>query len=98
MDTFTSLLAGFAIFSILGNLAHNLNMEIGDVIKGGPGLAFVSYPNAIAHFDYVPQVSKENPRVLKIIYNKSLEVCMIFSSHRHPKSVNNLKNKLPGNF
>lgn len=58
LDTFTSLLAGITIFAILGNLAHNLNIDnIGEVVKSGVGLAFVSYPDAIAKFDFVPQVN-----------------------------------------
>lgn len=57
LDTFTSLMAGFTIFGILGNLAHELGTEdIGDVVKGGTGLAFVSYPDAIAKFTVLPQV------------------------------------------
>ncbi|XP_071444037.1 sodium-dependent nutrient amino acid transporter 1-like [Hetaerina americana] len=57
MDTFTSLLAGFTIFSILGNLAHELGIEdIGEVVKGGTGLAFISYPDALAKFGVAPQV------------------------------------------
>ncbi|XP_071444225.1 sodium-dependent nutrient amino acid transporter 1-like [Hetaerina americana] len=57
MDTFTSLLAGFTIFSILGNLAYESGVsDISQVVKGGAGLAFISYPDAIAKFQYVPQV------------------------------------------
>ncbi|XP_053698878.1 sodium-dependent nutrient amino acid transporter 1 [Sabethes cyaneus] len=57
LDTFTSLLAGMTIFSILGNLAHNLGIEdISKVVKSGTGLAFISYPDAIAKFDVVPQL------------------------------------------
>lgn len=56
MDTFTSFLAGVTVFSILGNLAHESNVDVTDVISGGPGLAFVSYPDAIAKFDVVPQL------------------------------------------
>lgn len=56
MDTFTSLLAGVTIFAILGNLAHESGKSIQDVVQGGTGLAFVSYPEAIAKFDVVPQV------------------------------------------
>ncbi|PSN34958.1 Sodium-dependent nutrient amino acid transporter 1 [Blattella germanica] len=58
LDTFTSLLAGCTIFSILGNLMHELDIKdsnIKDVVQGGTGLAFVSYPDAIAKFDVVPQ-------------------------------------------
>jgi solute carrier family 6 (neurotransmitter transporter, glycine) member 5/9 len=56
MDTFTSLLAGFTIFSILGNLAHEKNVDISEVVGGGSGLAFISYPETIAKFEHVPQV------------------------------------------
>lgn len=56
-DTFTSLLAGFTIFAILGNLAKELDIPIDKVIKSGTGLAFVSYPMAIAKFDLAPQVT-----------------------------------------
>jgi solute carrier family 6 (neurotransmitter transporter, glycine) member 5/9 len=57
LDTFTSLLGGFTIFGILGNLAHNVGGDIKDVVKsGGAGLAFISYPDAISKFTFVPQV------------------------------------------
>lgn len=57
LDTFTSLLAGFTIFAILGNLASNLDTTIENVVKtGGTGLAFISYPDAISKFDVVPQL------------------------------------------
>lgn len=44
MDTFTSLLGGFTIFGILGNLAFNIGeTDVSKVIKsGGSGLAFIS--------------------------------------------------------
>jgi len=56
MDTFTSLLAGVTIFAILGNLAHESGKPIREVVDGGTGLAFVSYPEAISKFDFVPQL------------------------------------------
>ena len=55
-DTFTSALAGVTVFAILGNLAHQLDVEISKVVAG-PGLAFESRPYAIAQFNFVPQVS-----------------------------------------
>lgn len=55
-DTFTSLLAGFTIFSILGNLAHQLDVPVDKVVNSGTGLAFISYPIAIGKFDLVPQL------------------------------------------
>jgi solute carrier family 6 amino acid transporter-like protein 5/7/9/14 len=58
LDTFTSLLAGCTVFAILGNLIYEMGEEdIRTVVQGGPGLAFVSYPEAISRFEEVPQVS-----------------------------------------
>lgn len=57
LDTLTSLLGGVTIFAILGNLAHNLQIEnIRDVVRSGTGLAFISYPDAISKFQAVPQL------------------------------------------
>ncbi|KAL1497741.1 hypothetical protein ABEB36_008647 [Hypothenemus hampei] len=55
LDTGTSLLAGTIIFGILGNLANKMQVEVSEVVKsGGTGLAFISYPEAIARFEAVP--------------------------------------------
>ena len=57
LDTATSLMAGVTIFGILGNLAYESGTnDIASVTKGGSGLAFISYPDAIAKFEVVPQV------------------------------------------
>ncbi|ALC43615.1 CG4476 [Drosophila busckii] len=57
LDTFTSLLSGVIIFGILGKLAHESGTkDIASVVKAGPGLAFISYPEAIAKFKLMPQV------------------------------------------
>ncbi|XP_035733055.1 sodium-dependent nutrient amino acid transporter 1-like isoform X1 [Vespa mandarinia] len=57
LDTFTSLIAGCTIFGILGNLAHEMgSSDISKVVRGGTGLAFISYPEALARFDVVPQI------------------------------------------
>jgi len=55
MDTFTSLLAGCTIFAVLGYLSVTTGRDISVVATGGPGLAFVSYPEAISNFP-VPQL------------------------------------------
>jgi solute carrier family 6 amino acid transporter-like protein 5/7/9/14 len=56
MDTATSFFGGITIFAILGNLAHESGKNVSEVVSVSTGLAFVSYPDAIAKFQYVPQV------------------------------------------
>ncbi|XP_076640874.1 sodium-dependent nutrient amino acid transporter 1 [Halictus rubicundus] len=57
LDTFTSLMAGCTIFGILGNLAHEMGTsDVSKVVRGGTGLAFISYPDALARFRVVPQL------------------------------------------
>jgi len=43
-----SFLSGFAVFSVLGYFAVASNMNVSEVAGGGPGLAFVVYPAALA--------------------------------------------------
>lgn len=69
LDTLTSLLAGATIFGILGNLAHELDVNVDEVVKsGGTGLAFISYPEAIAKFEAVPWVSLYSAKMLIVDY------------------------------
>jgi len=52
----TSFLGGFAVFTVLGYLAKVSGVEVGNVVKDGISLAFVTYPTAIAHMGAVAGV------------------------------------------
>lgn len=42
-----SIFAGFAVFATLGYMSFASGKPIGEVVRGGPGLAFVTYPETI---------------------------------------------------
>ena len=50
----TSILAGFVVFATLGFLAKQLDVPIEEVVNSGPGLAFVTYPEAVLHMPIAP--------------------------------------------
>ncbi|KAL9703118.1 hypothetical protein quinque_006636 [Culex quinquefasciatus] len=56
LDTLTSMLAGLIVFGVIGHLAHVTNSpDLSKVVRGGGGLAFITYPDAIAKFTFWPQ-------------------------------------------
>uniref|UniRef100_A0AAZ1XY92 Transporter n=1 Tax=Oreochromis aureus TaxID=47969 RepID=A0AAZ1XY92_OREAU len=55
LNSATSIVAGFAIFSVLGFMTYEQGVDISEVAESGPGLAFIVYPRAVAMMP-VPQV------------------------------------------
>ena len=47
-DMFTSLFAGFVMFSMIGFMAHILEKPIPDVVQSGTGLAFIVIPDGLS--------------------------------------------------
>lgn len=50
----TSFFAGLVIFSIIGFLAHELNVEVKKVVDHGAGLAFIVYPEVVTRLPVAP--------------------------------------------
>ncbi|MGL1903808.1 MAG: sodium-dependent transporter [Fibrobacterales bacterium] len=47
-----SVFAGFAVFGVLGFMAQAKGVPITEVVKSGPSLAFVAYPEAISQLPF----------------------------------------------
>ncbi|MBD3347634.1 MAG: sodium-dependent transporter [Candidatus Eisenbacteria bacterium] len=56
-DAGFAFFAGFSVFSVLGYLAQTQGVPIDEVVRGGPGLAFVIYPTAMGLMPLAPLVS-----------------------------------------
>nr|XP_022323366.1 sodium- and chloride-dependent glycine transporter 1-like [Crassostrea virginica] len=54
INCLTSFYAGFVIFSVLGFMAYSSGSTVADVAKGGPGLVFIVYPEALAQMPAAP--------------------------------------------
>ncbi|XP_077553650.1 sodium- and chloride-dependent glycine transporter 2-like [Haemaphysalis longicornis] len=52
VDLSVSFVGGLVVFSVLGNMAHNLQVDVPDVVSSGFGLAFITYPQAVSHLTY----------------------------------------------
>ncbi|MDX9703361.1 MAG: sodium-dependent transporter [Candidatus Auribacterota bacterium] len=56
IDCLFSFIAGFAVFSVIGFMAFEKGLPITEVIKGGPQLAFVVYPEAINNLPFLRSI------------------------------------------
>ncbi|XP_068590881.1 sodium- and chloride-dependent betaine transporter-like [Cebidichthys violaceus] len=48
LNSGTSFVAGFVVFSVLGFMAQKQGVAVDAVVESGPGLAFIAYPQATA--------------------------------------------------
>ncbi|XP_068195957.1 sodium- and chloride-dependent GABA transporter 3-like [Antennarius striatus] len=48
LNSGTSFVAGFVVFSVLGFMAQEQSVPVNTVVQSGPGLAFIAYPQATA--------------------------------------------------
>ncbi|XP_053170043.1 sodium- and chloride-dependent betaine transporter-like [Scomber japonicus] len=48
LNCVTSIFAGLVVFSVLGFLAHDQNVDIHDVVSSGPGLVFMAFPKVLS--------------------------------------------------
>ncbi|XP_068192536.1 sodium- and chloride-dependent GABA transporter 3-like [Antennarius striatus] len=55
LNSCTSFVAGFAVFSALGFMAEKQGLPVDKVVKSGAGLAFIAFPQAVAMMP-VPQL------------------------------------------
>ena len=46
-NSITSIFSGSVVFAILGYMAHDSGKPVMSVVKGGPGLAFLAYPEVV---------------------------------------------------
>ncbi len=53
-DSLTAFCCGIAVFSALGFQAARLGVPVSEVVKSGPGLAFVAYPHIITSLPAAP--------------------------------------------
>uniref|UniRef100_A0A3P8UAS2 Transporter n=1 Tax=Amphiprion percula TaxID=161767 RepID=A0A3P8UAS2_AMPPE len=79
LNSGTSFVAGFAVFSVLGFMAHEQGVPIAEVAESGPGLAFIAYPQAVAMMP-LPQLWSIDFFVMLILLGLDTQVRYICQS------------------
>ncbi len=71
-DALTAFVSGFAVFGALGHKAFLEGVEVATVVKSGPGLAFVTYPEIINNLPF--------PRIFGFLFFSMLLLLAIDSA------------------
>ena len=54
----TSIFSGFVVFSIIGYLAHELEVPVDAVVEQGVGLAFMVYPEVVSRLKFMSWITR----------------------------------------
>ncbi|PAV91632.1 hypothetical protein WR25_20121 isoform D [Diploscapter pachys] len=73
----TSILAGFAIFSVLGYMSVTAGKDIADIVKPGVGLAFLVYPEVASNLPVMRQFFAVLFFLMITILGLDSQVCMV---------------------
>uniref|UniRef100_A0A1I7XZU2 Transporter n=1 Tax=Steinernema glaseri TaxID=37863 RepID=A0A1I7XZU2_9BILA len=76
VNTGTSMLAGFVVFSILGHMATTAEKNVGEIVKPGVGLAFLAYPE-VATILPLKQVWAVLFFLMLVILGIDTQVCLL---------------------
>lgn len=78
MNVFTAIFCGFSVFGMLGFMAHNLNVDVSDVVQDGPALAFIG-EKTILQIDIAVAVSILFTKSYKIHVNRFTNLLIAYS-------------------
>ncbi|PAV55904.1 hypothetical protein WR25_13364 [Diploscapter pachys] len=73
----TSILAGFAIFSVLGYMSVTAGKDIADIVKPGVGLAFLVYPEVASNLPVMRQFFAVLFFLMITILGLDSQICMV---------------------